>query len=791
MFSIQTNTDMPTLYKCMRILSNPAVIFGFQYYRVASIMQMNQPPPPQTYGTTYYSNMYHTGGPITTTLQSHVGSDLAAATGEPQVIQPEESYIPVDAQLQQVQYSGQFVDVSDPSMAPTQSDYIPAMPPDPAAPVAAGMEAAAPAPSGTEGKISNPCSNAAEAGREQQKVDCNKSHLSLDIVKGKLNDIKDFVPNKNKKTVQNTADHELKKDSTAAAQSCEKEGGKRREKGEGGKCSNHTGKTVDAKKGNSNPSVKGPCKSRTERETGQDSGCVSDVSSGGGELSFLNLEEPAKSPQGGGRRSPEVPTVCMELVPPPSASLGELVAPPAGQISPSSLLSDDQHSVRSTNNSESSDSHSDASSQHSMSNISSISTQSDVSVPSNKIMSAHKARRGKFGASANAGLVRKLEDIPPIWQNIISSNKDIPSEKFEGPPLVRQNRHKHMPFIPSPHTSDTSLSSGEEGGPQTPYTFNPNAQCFIPGQGMFNPGQQETCDSSVQSQDCQPMMQDLNYQNYQPYDNSMPPQGVPSSPGSIVMPGSNMPLVPNSPPGDGSMNSALYNGGVCCGSNGEMMGDGSPGYGSQNLSNAPTYTIHIIHGPPPGQPGAEGSGAPPGQAAAQAGPAAGSLDVTDTTASACCNSPVSSPPTGYIQQIPQQQPQQVPAGAAGDPAAAVQQMYSSQPVVQQQPQQPPMGTVYYTSPPCTPMHPSTSTANPIATAPPGGQAPQHMPYIPQYAPVQPPSGPVLYPQPASSQAPAPQQIQAPALQQNAALYGPATLPAPHAQPTQCAAQPAQ
>ena len=747
---------------------------------------MNQPPPPQTYGTTYYSNMYHTGGPITTTLQSHVGSDLAGA-GEPQVIQPEESYLPADPQMQQVQYSGQFV--SDPSMAPTQSDYIPAMPHDPAGPAppgAAGMEAAA--PSGTEGKISTTCSNA-EASREQpQKQDCKKSHLSLDI---KLNTIKDFVPNKNKKTVQNKVDHEHKKDSTAAAQSCEKDGEKKREKGEGGKCPSNTGKTVETKKGQV---VKDPCKCGTERETGQDSGCVSDVSSGGGELSFLNLEEPPKFPQGGGRRSPEVPTVSMELVPPPSASLGELVPPPPGQMSPSSLLSDDQQSVRSTNNSESSDSHSDASSQHSMSNISSISTQSDVSVPSNKIMSAHKARRGKFGASANAGLVRKLEDIPPIWQNIISSNKDIPSEKFEGPPLVRQNRHKHMPFIASPHTSDTSLSSGEEGGPQTPYSFNPNAQCFIPGQGTFNPGQQqlETYDSSVQSQDCQPVMQDPNqYQNYQPYDNSMPSQGVPSSPGSVVMPGSSMPLVPNSPPGDGSMN--MYNGGVCCGSNGEMMGDGSPGYGSQNVSNAPTYTIHIIHGPPPAQPGPEGTGvAPTGQVVAQAGPVNGPLDVTDTTASACCNSPVSSPTTGYIQQIAQlPQAQQVPAGAAaGDPAAAaaVQQMYSSQAIVQQQAQQPPMGTVYYTSPPCTPMHPSTSTANPMAPAPPGGQPPQQMPYIPQYAPLQPPSGPVMYPQSAGTQAPAPQQIQAPSLPQNPAPYGPATLPVPLAQP---AAQPAQ
>ncbi len=181
-----------------------------------------------------------------------------------------------------------------------------------------------------------------------------------------------------------------------------------------------------------------------ESRGGRDSGCVSDVSSGPGDIVL-------------------VPNVAMM-----EASLQRVP-------------------------SESSDAHSDSSSQHSISNLSNISSLSSGSDAGSVNSRVSKTQYNvKYGKNGPIKFLKPLKDIPPRFQKILSSNPSIKQSKFEGQPLVRQGMLGKGKGHGSNHSGSSPRSNSSAGSPtgvlDTNFpactNFNPNAQCFVPSQSF-------------------------------------------------------------------------------------------------------------------------------------------------------------------------------------------------------------------------------------------------------------------------------------------------------------------
>ena len=599
------------------------------------IPQVTLGPP---MGTTYFTNMYHTGGPVSATLQPN----MEAAT------QPIEMETPVAMVMQQE--VGQM----------TSQMLVPSQQPQPIGNNQSGQ--CSPSSDSNNSLVSYGSNHgfnhqeASESSVSSQKVD-SVQDITKSCVANQQKDKhgsktgesevtnKKLLPGKpnwlsfesTKEAVRNNSVNESAQLSSAAAGKDQSEG---------------SNKTV-SKECVTSPKINlmsslGECTGDVDGGGYQDSGCVSDVSSGVGE------------------------NLC-SVLPPDDSTLSSEPQSPVGLL----LEETDERSLlRSAHNSESSDTHSDSSSQHSLSNISSISTQSDVSVPSNKIMRAHTAKKGKYGVGANAYLVRPLKDFPPRFQKIISQNPGICSEKFEGPALIRHNRqNKHLVVPHSPSTTDTSLSSSDEASHQT-HQFNPNAQSFVPHQNNYVP---QTNNGAVSAQ---PVTQDQSAY-YSGFDPNVNPAAanvgvVNGSYMSLAPPNANYPTAPaqNVPAVSGDGNVMYTDGSVCCGEGEEGEGKAGMYYQPAPYQNAPTYTIHIINVPP------SGSGAQPAEIVSAAGQMNGTTPASPT---ACANtSALSSNSVGY----------QVPQGGGGDGMVYASQQPSAA-------QYHPQGTVYYTNPPAS------------------------------------------------------------------------------------------
>ena len=83
--------------------------------------------------------------------------------------------------------------------------------------------------------------------------------------------------------------------------------------------------------------------------------------------------------------------------------------------------------------------------------------------------------------STNRGttrVVRPIKEIPPRFMKMLTPrHKSTRPHQFEGQPLLHNNSHKKYPC-------DPELTSGDGNGT---YSFNPNAQSFVPGQIYDDP----------------------------------------------------------------------------------------------------------------------------------------------------------------------------------------------------------------------------------------------------------------------------------------------------------------
>ena len=652
-----------------------------QQPQAQGIPQVTLGPP---MGTTYFTNMYHMGGPVSATL--HTNPEV---TTQPAAMETPVLVAPPQEEMNQL---------TSPMLMPTQQ------PPQPV----------------VNSNQSGQCSPSSDSNTALVSYGSNCSHEgtsggSLAPHQGATNQ-DSFKPCDGKKQMDNcdaktTTDKmqlpanpkDLSLDTTkeTAERNCKDRNApsSRKENGKQSSPSDHkpseeSGKTIEkdcatSPKINFVATTLGECVGDADGGGYQDSGCVSDVSSGVGD------------------------NLC-SVLPPDDSTLGSEPQSPVGLL----LEETDERSLlRSAHNSESSDTHSDSSSQHSLSNISSISTQSDVSVPSNKIMRAHTAKKGKYGVSANANLVRPLKDFPPRFQKIVSQNPSIRSEQFEGLALVRHSRqNKHLVVPPSPSTTDTSLSSSDEASQQTHHQFNPNAQSFVPHQNNTYTPQVNNGTPGAQSV---PQDQSTYYPGFDPnvsptatnvgvvngsYVSYAPPSAnANASYPPPPTPAQNVPTVS----GDGSTVMYTADGSVCCGEGEEGESKQAVYYQTAPYQNAPTYTIHIISVP------SSGPGAQSGDAAV----ATAQVNGTTTPASptACANaSALSSAPVGY--QVPQQGDGMVYGSQQQQPATAMQY--------------PPHGTVYYTNPPAATYTPQ----QPGVGVPPPPPAQQYNPYVAYPAP---------------------------------------------------------
>ena len=638
------------------------------------IPQVTLGPP---MGTTYFTNMYHMGGPVSATL--HTNTEVAP---QPAAMETPVLVAPPQEEMNQL---------TSPMLVPAQQ------PPQPV----------------VNSNLSGQCSPSSDSNTPLVPYGLNCSHegtsggsaaphqgvTNQDSSKPcdgkKQMDQCDTKATKLKGLSLNTAEETAERNCTdTSACSSTKESGKPSSPSDH-KPSEESGKTIEkdcatSPKINFVTTTLGECAGDVDGGGCQDSGCVSDVSSGVGD------------------------NLC-SILPPEDSTISSEPQSPVGLLLEET---DDRSLLRSAHNSESSDTHSDSSSQHSLSNISSISTQSDVSVPSNKIMRAHTAKKGKYGVSANANLVRPLKDFPPRFQTIISQNPSIRSEQFEGLALVRHSRqNKHLVVPPSPGTTDTSLSSSDEASQQTHHQFNPNAQSFVPHQNnTFTP----QANNSTPGAQSVPQDQSTYYSGFDPnvnptatnvgvvngsYVSYAPPNANANYPPPST-PAQNVPAVS----GDGS--TVMYNtadGSVCCGEGEESESKQTVYYQTAPYQNAPTYTIHIISVP------SSGPGAQSGDAAVATAQVNGT---TPASPSACANaSALSSASVGY--QVTQQGDGMVYGSQQQPPAAAAVQY-------------PPQGTVYYTNPPAatyTPQQPGVGVPPP-APAP----AQQYNPYVAYPAP---------------------------------------------------------
>ncbi len=559
---------------------------------------MMQPPPPTAQtppqpvtlgppmGTTYFTNMYHTGGPISASLQ--------ASADAPSQLPPAQTAAMESSTVVMQEAPGQM------------ASQVQQLQPPPSNNLQSGQCSAS--ESCPPGIFLSSHQGAAEGEGDVSTSQCStKGHTNKCSAQGRPKELNlettDSDTSSRAQETREVSTHDL---------------GEKLD-------SHHKGLKEDV--GSTTGDLLTSPSGDVDGAGYQDSGCGSDVSSGVGDALCSVMEAAVSGSQ------------------PPSPAAARSTALP---LLDTAAATEDGTPVRSAHSSESSDTHSDSSSQHSLSNISSISTQSDVSVASNKIMKAHTARKGKYGVSANANLVRPLKDFPPRFQKIISQNPNIRSEQFEGLALVRHaHENKHIVVPPSPSTTDTSLSaSGDESAHHhhslshhSTHQFNPNAQSFIPHQTQNHPGPGGAQRQLVQQEQT----------TYNAGFDSNAHAGCVSMVNGMFLPPPNTstgfaPAPSNVPPvsGDGSMNSVAYSdNSVCCDDSSKAKS------GMQSHPHAPTYTIHIISVAQPGS-GPQGNQAGGGNETGNQGQACNNTAMPQSPLHACGNtSALSSHSAGY------------------------------------------------------------------------------------------------------------------------------------------------